>query len=156
MADDQTAASAVLWEQSKAEVAQQDTDTDSLRTRAVALLSVGALVGGLFGSRLPHGHLSPMNVVALIAALGVFAVSVFLAVAIAWPRDWYFGADREPLVSGVADGSVTLAQVNLSLARRAEENWNTNYSTVRHMYRLFAALCVAVGLQVVAWAIAVI
>jgi hypothetical protein len=156
VADDQTAATAVLWEQSKAEVAQQDADMDSLRTRAVALLSVGALVGGLFGSRLPHGHLSPMNAVALVVALVAFAASVFLAVAIAWPRDWYFGADREPLVSGVADGTMTLARVNLSLAQRAEQNWTINYRTTRHIYRLFAVLCAAVGLQVVAWAIAVI
>ena len=156
MADDRTDASAVLWEQSKAEIAHQDADVDSLRTRAVALLSVGALVGGLFGSRLPHGHLSPMNVAALVAALVLFAVSVVLAVAIAWPRDWYFGADRQPLVSRVADGTATLAQVNLSLARRAEQNWTENYGTMRRMYRLFAVLCAAVGLQVVAWAIAVI
>ena len=156
MADDQADASAVLWEQSKAEVTQQDADIDSLRTRAVVLLSVGALVGGLFGSRLPRGHLSPMNIAGLVAALILFAVSVVLAVAIAWPRDWYFGADREPLVSMVADGKVTIAQVNLSLARRAEQNWTKNYSTVRRMYRLFAVLCMTVGLQVVAWAIAVI
>lgn len=156
MANDQTDASAALWEQSKAEIAQQDADIDSLRTRAVALLSVGALVGGLFGSRLPHGHLSRMNVAALAAALVLFAASVVLAVAVAWPRDWYFGADREPLVSGVADGTVTLAQVNLSLASRAEQNWTKNYGTIRSMYRLFAVLCAAVGLQVVAWAVAVI
>ena len=145
-----------MWEQSKAEIAQQDADIDSLRTRAVALLSVGALVGGLFGSRLPHGHLSRMNVAALAAALVLFAASVVLAVAVAWPRDWYFGADREPLVSGVADGTVTLAQVNLSLASRAEQNRTKNYGTIRHMYRLFAVLCAVVGLQVVAWAVAVI
>jgi hypothetical protein len=156
VADDQTDASVVLWEQSKAQIAQQDADVDSLRTRAVALLSVGALVGGLFGSRLPHGHLSPMNVAALVAALALFAVSVGLAVAIAWPRDWYFGAEREPLLSRVADGTATLAQVNLSLARRAEQNWTSNYGTTMHMYRLFAALCAVVGLQVVAWAFAVI
>jgi hypothetical protein len=156
MADDQTDASAVLWEQSKAQIAQQDADVDSLRTRAVALLSVGALVGGLFGSRLPHGHLSPVNVAALVAALALFAVSVGLAVAIAWPRDWYFGAEREPLVSRVADGTATLAQVNLSLARRAEENWTSNYGATMHMYRLFAALCAVIGLQVMAWAFAVI
>jgi hypothetical protein len=154
--DDQNDASAVLWEQSKAEIAQQDADVDSLRTRAVALLSVGALVGGLFGSRLPHGHLSPMNVAALVVALVLFAASVVLAVAIAWPRNWYFGADREPLVSRVADGKATLAQVNLSLAQRAEQNWTENYSTMRRMYGLFALLCAAAGLQVVAWAIAVI
>jgi hypothetical protein len=156
LAEDQTAASAVLWEQSKAEVSQQEADMDSLRTRAVALLSVGTLVGGLFGSRLPHGHRPWYNVVALVAALVLFGASVILAVAIAWPRDWRFGADRKPLVSGVADGTVTLAQVNLSLAVRAEDNWNKNYSTMRRLYRLFAWLCAVVGLQVVAWAIALI
>jgi len=51
---------------------------------------------------------------------------------------------------------VTLAQVNLSLASRAEQNWTKNYGTTRSMYRLFAVLCAAVGLQVVAWAVAVI
>ncbi len=156
MTDDRTVATAVLWEQSKAEVSQQDADMDSLRTRAVALLSVGTLVGGLFGSRLPHGHRPCYNVVGLIAALVLFGASVVLAVSIAWPREWSFGADRKPLVDGVADGTVTLALVNLSLAVRAEKNWNTNYSTMRRLYRLFAWLCAAVGLQVVAWAIALI
>jgi hypothetical protein len=156
MADDQTEASAVLWEQSKAEIARQDSDVDSLRTRAVALLSVGTLVGGLFGSRLPHGHLSSLNVGGLVAALVLFAVSVGLAIAIAWPRDWYYGADRGPLESGVANGTVTLAQINLSLVDRAEQNWTQNYGTMRVLYRLFAVLCAVIGLQVVAWAIAVI
>lgn len=156
MADDRTEASTVLWEQSKAEVAQQESEVDSLRTRAVALLSVGTLVGGLFGSRLPHGHLSAVNIGGLVAALVLFAVSVTLAIGIAWPRDWYFGADRTALIAAVADGTTTLAQVNLSLATRAEQNWAENYATVRSLYGLFAVLCAVVGLQVVAWAVAVI
>ncbi len=97
-----------------------------------------------------------MNLAGLAAALALFAAAVGLALAVAWPRDWYYGADREPLVSGVADGTATLGQVNLSLARRAEQNWAENYRTVRRMYGLFAWLCVAVGLQVVAWAVAMI
>jgi hypothetical protein len=81
---------------------------------------------------------------------------VGLAIAIAWPRDWYYGADRGPLESGVANGTVTLAQINLSLVDRAEQNWTQNYGTMRVLYRLFAVLCAVIGLQVVAWAIAVI
>jgi predicted GTPase len=61
MPDDQTDALAAIWEQSKAEAAQQNSDIDSLRNRAVAMLSVGTLVGGLFGSRLPHAHISKLN-----------------------------------------------------------------------------------------------
>jgi hypothetical protein len=154
--DDQTEATAVLLEQSKAELAQQEVDMASLRTRAVALLSVTTLVAGLFGSRLPHGHLSRLNLGGLIAALALFGVSVCLAVAIAWPRHWRFGAAREPLVTGVAEGTVTLAEVNLSLAVRAEQNWTENYQTMRSVYGLFAVLCAMVGLEVAAWAIAVI
>jgi hypothetical protein len=156
VADDQTEAMALLWEQSQAETAQQNSDIDSLRARAVALLSVGALVGGLFGSRLPHAHLSTLNISGLAAALTLFGVSVVLAVAIAWPRSWHFGADRDALASQVADGTVTLAQVNYALAWRAEQNWATNEATMAGLFRLFAVLCALIGLLVVAWALAVI
>lgn len=146
---------AVLWEASKSEMVQQNSDIDALRNRAVALLSVGTLVGGLFGSRLPSSHLSTVRTAGLVAALILFAASVGLAVAIAWPRSWEAGADRVPLAEQVADGTATLAQVNYALAWRAEQNWIANNDTLVGMYRLFAILCVLTGAQVVAWAIAV-
>lgn len=146
----------MLWEQSKSEIAKQNSDFDSLRTRAITLLSVGTLVGGLFGSRLPHGNLSHLNLAGLVAALLLFGLSVVVAVAIAWPRHWYFGVDQTPLVDGVVDGTTTLAEVNLSLAVSAEQNWQKNYQTTGSMYVLFAVLCAVTGLEVVAWALAVI
>lgn len=100
--DDQTEASSILWEQARADIAWQDSNLDSLRNRAVALLSVGTLVGGLFGSRLPHGHLSSLNLLGLAAALVLFALSIGPAVAIAWPRSWNFSADRAQVTSRVA------------------------------------------------------
>jgi hypothetical protein len=154
--DEQTEASAILWEQAKADVAWQDSSLDSLRNRAVALLSVGTLVGGLFGSRLPHGHLSSVNLLGLAAALVLFALSVVLAVMIAWPRTWYFSTDRAPVTDRVAEGTVSLVTVNLSLASRAERNWTENQRTMSNLYWLFAVLCGVVGLEVVAWSLAVI
>jgi hypothetical protein len=156
MPDDQTDALAIIWEQSKAEAAQQNTDIESLRNRAVALLSVGALAGGLFGSRLSKGHLSGLSTVGLISALVLFAAGVSLTVAIVWPRSWLAGTKRLPLAKLVADGEATLAQVNYSLAWRTEQNWAENNNTMANMYRLFAILCVLTGAQVIAWAIAVI
>jgi hypothetical protein len=153
---DQTAATAVLWEQSKAAIDRQNSDFDLLRTRAVALLSVGTLVGGLFGSRLPHGHLSGLAVVSLVIALALFALSVCVAIFIAWPRKWNSGEDRMALVEGVADGTKTLAEVNLSLAVSADENWEVNDATTQSLAGLFALLCAVTGLEVVAWALAVI
>lgn len=156
MPDDQTDALAAIWEQSKAEAAQQNSDIDSLRNRAVALLSVGTLVGGLFGSRLQHGHLSGLSTAGLTAALVLFATSVGLTVAIAWPRSWHAGTDRLPLAEMVAEDTATLAQVNYALTWRTEQNWDANNNTMANMSRLFAILCVLTGAQVVAWAIAVI
>lgn len=95
---DLTAAAAVLWAQARDEIAQQVSELDTLRTRAVALLSVAALVGGLFGSRLPRGHQSAPRVAALIIALALFSAGVLLAVIIALPRQaWQFGFDLTDL-----------------------------------------------------------
>jgi hypothetical protein len=86
----------------------------------------------------------------------LFASGVCLAIAIAWPRDWCFGADRAELIEGISDGTKTLAEVNLSLATRADLNWEENSGMVRSLYGLFTLLCAVTGLQVVAWALAVV
>lgn len=156
MADDQTEATIVLRDQALAEIAQQEGSVDSVRNRAVALLSVGTLVGGLFGSRLPHGGLSKVNLAGLSAALVFFVVSVVLVIAIAWPRDWSYGSDRANLVELVAEGERTQAQVNLSIADIAGRNWSNNQDTVRLLYFFFTALCAVTAAEVVGWALAVL
>jgi hypothetical protein len=154
--DDQTEAIALLFAQSSAEITQQNSSLDALRTRSVALLSVGTLAGGLFGSHLTHGHLSSLNTGGLIAALALFAASTGVAITVAWPRKWIVGTNRQPLVTQVADGTISLAEVNYALASRTEQNWAANQKTLANLYRLFAILCALTGAQVIAWAIAVI
>lgn len=162
MSDDQADAMGAIWEESKAETAQQNSDIDSLRNRAVALLSVETLVAGLFGSRLP-GHMRALNTGGLVAALILFAVSVGIVIAIAWPRSWKGGqatflaeAGHPSLAERVATGRATLAEVNYSLASCAEQNWAANNDTLVRIYRLFAILCALTGAQLVAWAFAVV
>jgi hypothetical protein len=163
MADDQadveadlTAAAGVLWAQAKDEIAQQVSELDMLRTRAVALLSVAALVGGLFGSRLPHGHQPALRVAALVTALVLFSAGVLLAVIIALPRrGWETGVDLTDLTQRVEAGTTSLGEVNISLAAQGAASWDANSAKLERLYRPFAALCVLTGLQVVAWALAV-
>lgn len=156
MADDLTEAAAVLWAQARDEIAHQVSELDTLRTRAVALMSVAALVGGLFGSRIPHGHEQMARVAALVAALVLFAAGVLVAVIIALPRrDWEFGFDLTDLAQRVERGTATLGMVNISLAAQANMSWNANAGRLQQLYRLFATLCLLVGLQVIAWALAV-
>jgi hypothetical protein len=156
MADDQTDATAVLRDMAKAALDDQAKDLDTLRTRAIGMLSVATLVAGLFGTRLPHLNHSSLHIFFLILALTALVVSIILAVIIVAPRSWVYGADPDPLIKGVAAGTITLAQVNLSLATRAQENWKKNQQTLTYMFVLFNVLCVLTGLQVVAWALAIL
>jgi hypothetical protein len=156
VADDLTEAAALIWEQAQRQLAQQGADLDTLRTRAVAMLSVAALVAGLFGSRLPHGHASARTVIAVIAALVLFGVSVVLAVLIGMPKNWLFTFKLDELMNRVEAGTATSGDVNISLAARAEENRRENAGQLEFLYSLFGVACVLVGLQVAAWAIAVI
>ena len=146
---------AAIWEEAKDELAQQNSDIDSLRNRVVALLSVATLVGGLFGSRLPSRHISTMNTVGVVSALILFASSVGVAVVIAWPRSWRAGGYNLPLAEQVAAGTATLVEVNYALTSTAEQNWAANNETLAKMSQLFALLCVLTGAQVLAWAFAV-
>src|ERR1019366_3655068 len=80
-------AGALLWEESRRQIIRQESDVDSLRNRAVALLSVTSLVAGLFGGRvLAHGHRATVA-----AALALFVGSVGAVVVVLAPRwGWEF------------------------------------------------------------------
>ena len=86
MDDPNADAAALIWDQARQQLAQQNADLDLLRTRAVAMLSVAALVARLFGTRLPQGHAHSRTLAFVIAALVLFAASVILAELVAAPR----------------------------------------------------------------------
>jgi hypothetical protein len=152
---DTTEAAGLLWEQAKAQLAAQKADADSLRTRAVALLSVASLVAGLFGSRLPHDHAAPRTVIASIAALALFGASIVLVLLIAAPKqNWYFTFRLDELFKEVDEGKASPGNVTRNLAVWAEDFRRKNLDKLDTMYLLFGGTCVLVGLQVVAWAIA--
>lgn len=157
MADDLSDSAALLWEQAERQLSQQNADLDALRTRAVALLSVAALVAGLFGSRLPHGHPAARTVIAVIVALALFAGSVILAILVAAPRkNWLFTFTLDKLLDRVEAGSAIPGDITLSLAARAEQNRLGNRVKLEPMYAMLGWVCALVGLQVVAWAVAVL
>ena len=159
MADDErdlTDATELLWEQAQRQLSRQSTDLDTLRTRAIAMLSVGALAAALFGSRLPHAHLSVATAVAVAFALGFFAIGVVLAAWIVMPSAWRFTYPLRPLVSEVKAGSALAMDVALSLANHAEESRKENEEKLKSLHKQFSVVCVLVGLQVVAWAIGVL
>jgi hypothetical protein len=149
-------AAALIWDQAKQQLAQQNADLDLLRTRAVAMLSVAALVAGLFGTRLPHGYTHGGTLAFVIAALALFATSVVLAVIVAAPRrKWEFTFKLDPLLQRVDAGDAVPADITRNLAAWAEVARSNNARQMSSLYSVFRLVCLLVGLQVIAWALAV-
>lgn len=91
MENDTVQACALLFDQAKAQLEQQNADLGVLRTRAVGLLAVSSLIAGLFGTHLPSKTLSNSTVIAVSVALVLFACDVVLTLLIAWPtKKWLF------------------------------------------------------------------
>ena len=157
MADDLDAAALLLWEQAQRQLSEQSSDLNTLRTRAVAMLSVASLVAGLFGSRLPHSHLPLYKQVTVTIALVLFAGSVALALLVAAPRRrWVFTFKLGALSGLVRDGVATPLDVSYNLAGWADDALHRNAEKLARMYAAFAWLCVLIGVQVVAWGIAAV
>jgi hypothetical protein len=157
MADDMTEASALIFAQAQKQLQQQLADLDALRNRAVALLSAAALVAGLFGSRLPKDRLPAHTAVAVTIALAAFAVGVLLTLAIATPRrKWLFTFRLDRLTALVEERTAIPADITHNLTRWSEEARGWNGRRLDRLNTLFGGLCLAVGLQVVAWGFAVL
>ena len=119
--DPNAEASALIWEQGRQQLALQSADLDLLRTRAVAMLSVAALVAGLFGIRIPHDHLHGRATACIIAALVLFAASTVLAVLVAAPRrNWQFTFRLDALLQRVDSGDAVPADVTRNFAAWSE------------------------------------
>lgn len=150
-------AAALIWDQARQQLAQQNADLDLLRTRAVTMLSVAALVAGLFGTRLPQGHAHTRTLAFVIAALVLFAASVILAILVAAPRGkWEFTFKLDPLLQRVDAGDAVPVDITRNFAAWSEMARSNNARQMMGLYSIFRLVCLLVGLQVVAWALAIL
>jgi hypothetical protein len=151
------AAARLLWDESLRQVVRQEADLDELRTRTVALLSVTAIVAGLFGSRLSgneHGY----HLAAIIVALAGFGISTLLALVILISRRgvWRFAHKLDVYLTKVRNGAFGELDVSMNLAEHFEEYRLHNQPRLDNLHRVLIAICIAVGVQVLAWAVAAI
>lgn len=70
-------AEVMLWEEARRQLVRQESVLDTLRTQAVAMLSVPSIVAGLFGSRVPTSPV-PGAEAAVVAALVLFGITAVL------------------------------------------------------------------------------
>ena len=149
------AAFMVVEEARRMFVGQQAT-LDSLRTRAIAMLSVGALVAGLFGSQLPKNQ-SDYSVGAVVVALVAFGISVALAATIVSPRRFNFDHGLSAPLRDFKDGEpVRSYDLAVSWARGYEKDRSENEDKLRSLMTCFQVVCALIGVQVVAWGLATV
>lgn len=80
-------------------LSEQQAVIDSFRTRAGLLLSSTALTTSFLGGRSFEGGLVATSWLALIAFVGVAALSL----AILWPRSWEFTANPHEVIEAYID-----------------------------------------------------
>ena len=147
----------MLWAEACRQLVRQEAVLDTLRTQAVALLSVASIVAGLFGSRLPVSNLTPNHVAEIIAAFTFFSLTAVLAVIILWPRTWYFSHGMAvPLGEIQAGHPVSPDDLSYTWTKHFEDWRATNQRKLDCLIKCFAWACALTGLQVLAWALAIL
>lgn len=148
---------AMLWEEARRLLVRQEAALDTLRTQAIAVLSVGAIVAGLFGSHVVSTHVSAGAACATGAALALFTVSAVLAIYVLAPHDWTFAHGLGVQLRRVGDQEMVEAE-DLAFGWATEfEKWRTdNQRQLDHLMRCFLWACALTGAQVIAWGLAVL
>ncbi|MGD0320090.1 MAG: hypothetical protein ABSC00_00555 [Acidimicrobiales bacterium] len=150
---------ALLWDESRRQITSQAAELDTLRTRAVAILSVASLVAGLFGGRIVATDHHPGYVTGAIAvALVLFALSVLASIAVLTPRKdkWEFAQYLRSYFVDLKAGDLAPVDITANLAKDFERSRINNKLILDNLYGWFTLACVLVGLQVVAWGIAIL
>ena len=137
---------------------RQESALDTLRTQTVAMLSVGALVAGLFGAGVIPRHHSHAALAAVAIAIAFFGVSAILAVTVIWPRDWDgFEHDMRPNLDEIDQGDlVDMLALTTSWARMYECARAANQCKMKWLTRAFTAICGLVAAQVICWGLAIL
>jgi len=161
-ADDRTPladSAAVLWEEARRQVSSQVDEVDVLRNRSVAILSIASLVAGLFGGRIVTTHHHPAYVTAAIAgALVCFGLSVIAIIVVLAPRKkkWKFSENLSSYFDDLNRGDLRPLDVTGMLAQHSEVSRQANQTVLDGIYPWFTVACVLVGIQVVAWGVAIL
>lgn len=145
-----------ILDEARQKFERQAKRLDDVRTRAGGLLSGAAIVTGLFGFRLGSHH-GAVRLTFLIVAIVMFVVLVALTMAINWPiKGWNDGVKLGPWIQLLEDKeSATLEVFPTELAAQLYTALTENEPLITARMNLIRWVCLALGLEVVCWAIAI-
>jgi hypothetical protein len=147
----------LLWDEARRQLVRQEAALDTLRTQAVAVLSVASIVAGLFGSHVPTSNLAPNRAAEVVASFAFFGVTEILAIIVLWPRTWNFAHGIAGPLGDVENGTSVNSDDVLYTWTKHFEAWRaTNQRKLDCLMTCFAWACALAGLQVIAWGLAIV
>jgi hypothetical protein len=136
----------------------QTEDVRSVRSRAAGLLTAGGIISGLFGLQVTATpRPGSLHTGLVITALIAFTLLVVAAVIIEWPRTFHGDESLEPWIHEIQTGTAgDPHELPFHLATAYDTYRQKNAKIYTGLVRLFTAMCVLLGVEVVAWAAAVL
>lgn len=142
----------VILDEARRLLVRQETDLDTLRTRATAMLGTSGIIAGLFASRLIGDHPSGGRTGLTVAALVLFAVSSLLSLDVQRPRSWTFSYDLSPRIDELKGGLIAShIDIAYNTARALNDYRKKNGPQLEDLHDRFRWCAVAVALQVLCW-----
>lgn len=87
----------------------------------------------------------------------LFAAAAGVAIYSIWPHDFAFGHNLDPWIKEMGDGEdFDVTEFAFNVGRDFTTAKKANEMTIRRLYNALSMLCVLLGLQVLAWGVAVI
>jgi hypothetical protein len=156
---DEDARLALLLDEVKRGIQQQQEDLDNLRSRAGTLVATASLVSSFLGAvTLRDTHLPIPAVVCTVIALAAFVVVLGCASFIWLPYTWRWGIDGWAILRDYIEPAdsepVSLDELRRSLAWHMQDDMNSNRSKLDHLFIALRIAVVAIGLEVGAWMLA--
>jgi len=144
----------MIWDEVKRSISRQESNLDSLRTRALTLLSASGVIAALFSPRTLDRRIDAISMAVLILALGAFAVSVMLAVAVQWSRRYAFAFQMDAWFEGQEHRTdLTADQLSYRLSKHLWQAHKCNKTTIETTTKELIGLCAVLAIEVVGWMI---
>ena len=149
----------LIYEEARRQIVRQEANLDGMRARATTLLSASGLVNSLFGVHVDLSKAPDWRLALYAFALFAFALMTATTIWIVWPRTWRFREDAEDWLADLKAGKthgMRPFDYYSNLAHAFDSALGQNKTKIDGLTKGYAACCLLLGLDVVAWGLSLI
>ncbi len=151
-------ATVLIMEEARRQVEDQTAALNALRGMDATLLTGASVVTAVFGALLARQHRSGFSIGCEAIALALFVATVFASLVVLRPVDWKSEHSLENnflprLRENRIPDDVSVAATFAAMFDRYRKK---NHNELKCLQKWFAAACLLLGVQVLAWGLAVL